>query len=388
MKRQNVRTLSLIICTFTYLLVGAAVFDALESDFEMREKEQLEAEEKRLQGKYNISEDDYRKLETIIMEAEPHRAGVQWKFAGSFYFAITVITTIGYGHAAPGTDAGKAFCMFYAVLGIPLTLVMFQSLGERMNTFVKYLLKRIKKCCGMSITDVSMENMVTVGFFSCIGTLCIGAAAFSHYEDWSFFQSYYYCFITLTTIGFGDFVALQKNRALQKKPLYVAFSFMYILVGLTVIGAFLNLVVLRFLTMNSEDERRDAEERASLAGNRNSMIIHIQDESLQRSRRRREPYRAEVTDLQSVCSCMHYHSHDFSSSGGGMGGLGCAFSHQNSFSSQLNPNQYFHSVSYRIEEISPSTLKNSFFPSPISSVSPGLHSFTENHQLMRRRKSI
>ncbi|XP_035037914.1 potassium channel subfamily K member 9 [Hippoglossus stenolepis] len=388
MKRQNVRTLSLIICTFTYLLVGAAVFDALESDYEMREKEQLEAEEKRLQGKYNISEDDYRKLETIIMEAEPHRAGVQWKFAGSFYFAITVITTIGYGHAAPGTDAGKAFCMFYAVLGIPLTLVMFQSLGERMNTFVKYLLKRIKKCCGMSITDVSMENMVTVGFFSCIGTLCIGAAAFSHYEDWSFFQSYYYCFITLTTIGFGDFVALQKNRALQKKPLYVAFSFMYILVGLTVIGAFLNLVVLRFLTMNSEDERRDAEERASLAGNRNSMIIHIQDESMPRGRQRREPYRAEVTDLQSVCSCMHYHSHDFGSSGGGMGGLGCAFSHQNSFSSQLNPNQYFRSVSYRIEEISPSTLKNSFFPSPISSVSPGLHSFTDNHQLMRRRKSI
>ncbi|XP_058474308.1 potassium channel subfamily K member 9 [Solea solea] len=388
MKRQNVRTLSLIICTFTYLLVGAAVFDALESDFEMREKEQLEAEEKRLQGKYNISEDDYRKLESIIMEAEPHRAGVQWKFAGSFYFAITVITTIGYGHAAPGTDAGKAFCMFYAVLGIPLTLVMFQSLGERMNTFVKYLLKRIKKCCGMRITDVSMENMVTVGFFSCIGTLCIGAAAFSHYEDWSFFQSYYYCFITLTTIGFGDFVALQKNRALQKKPLYVAFSFMYILVGLTVIGAFLNLVVLRFLTMNSEDERRDAEERASLAGNRNSMIIHIQDETLQRERQRREPYRAEVTDLQSVCSCMHYHSHEFGSSGRGMGGLGCAFSHQNSFSSQLHPNQYFHSVSYRIEEISPSTLKNSFFPSPISSVSPGLHSFTDNHQLMRRRKSI
>ncbi|KAG7458170.1 hypothetical protein MATL_G00235310 [Megalops atlanticus] len=374
MKRQNVRTLSLIICTFTYLLVGAAVFDALESDFEMREKEQLEAEEKRLQGKYNISEDDYRKLETIIMEAEPHRAGVQWKFAGSFYFAITVITTIGYGHAAPGTDAGKAFCMFYAVLGIPLTLVMFQSLGERMNTFVKYLLKRIKKCCGMRITDVSMENMVTVGFFSCIGTLCIGAAAFSHYEDWSFFQSYYYCFITLTTIGFGDFVALQKNRALQRKPLYVAFSFMYILVGLTVIGAFLNLVVLRFLTMNSEDERRDAEERASLAGNRNSMIIHLQEDS----GHGRPRYKAEVTDLQSVCSCMCYRSHEFTSR---------VASHQNSFSSQLNP-QYFHSVSYKIEEISPSTLKNSFFPSPVSSVSPGLHSFTDNHRLMKRRKSI
>lgn len=291
--------------------------------------------------------------------------------------------------------------MFYAVLGIPLTLVMFQSLGERMNTFVKYMLKRIKKCCGMHITEVSMENMVTVGFFSCMGTLCIGAAAFSHYEDWSFFQSYYYCFITLTTIGFGDFVALQKNKALQRKPLYVAFSFMYILVGLTVIGAFLNLVVLRFLTMNSEDERRDAEERASLAGNRSSMIIHIQEDTLQRSRRRREQqqqrYRAEVTDLQSVCSCMHYHSHEFGSSVGlglGMGGGGSGggtFPHQNSFGSQLSPHQYHHyhsTVSYHIEEISPSTLKNSFLPSPNSSVSPGLHSFTENLRLMRRRKSI
>ncbi|XP_073787336.1 potassium channel subfamily K member 9 isoform X1 [Danio rerio] len=289
--------------------------------------------------------------------------------------------------------------MFYAVLGIPLTLVMFQSLGERMNTFVKYLLKRIKKCCGMRITEVSMENMVTVGFFSCMGTLCIGAAAFSQYEDWSFFQSYYYCFITLTTIGFGDFVALQKNKALQKKPLYVAFSFMYILVGLTVIGAFLNLVVLRFLTMNSEDERRDAEERASLAGNRSSMIIHIQEDTLQRSRRRREQqqnrYRPEVTDLQSVCSCMHYHSHEFGSSVGlglGLGGGGGgAFPQQNSFGSQLSPHPYHHyhsTVSYRIEEISPSTLKNSFLPSPISSISPGLHSFAENLRLMRRRKSI
>ena len=37
MKRQNVRTLALIVCTFTYLLVGAAVFDALESGHEVTE---------------------------------------------------------------------------------------------------------------------------------------------------------------------------------------------------------------------------------------------------------------------------------------------------------------------------------------------------------------
>lgn len=158
--------------------------------------------------------------------------------------------------------------MFYAVLGIPLTLVMFQSLGERMNTFVRCLLHKMKQCLGFRRTEVSMENMVLVGFLSCIGTLCVGAAAFSYFEGWSFFHAYYYCFITLTTIGFGDFVALQKKEDLQEKTPYVAFSFMYILVGLTVIGAFLNLVVLRFLTMNTEDEKRDAQERASLKRDR------------------------------------------------------------------------------------------------------------------------
>lgn len=144
--------------------------------------------------------------------------------------------------------------MFYAILGIPLTLVMFQSLGERINTFVRYLLCRAKRGLGLQKSEVSMGNMVLVGLLSCMSTLCIGAATFSHFEDWSFFNAYYYCFVTLTTIGLGDFVALQKNNTLQEQTPYVAFSFMYILVGLTVIGAFLNLVVLRFLTVSPEDQ--------------------------------------------------------------------------------------------------------------------------------------
>ncbi|XP_040890376.1 potassium channel subfamily K member 15-like [Toxotes jaculatrix] len=253
MKTQNIRTLSLILSIIFYLLIGAAVFDALESESETSRKKTLEQRLNELKKKYGFTEDDYREIERVVLLSEPHRAGRQWKFTGSFYFAITVITTIGYGHVAPRTDAGKAFCMFYAVLGIPLTLVMFQSLGERINTSVRYLLRRAKQGLGFQKTEVSMGNMVLVGLLSCMSTLCIGAAAFSHFEDWTFFNAYYYCFITLTTIGFGDFVALQKKDALQKRPPYVAFSFMYILVGLTVIGAFLNLVVLRFLTVSSDE---------------------------------------------------------------------------------------------------------------------------------------
>ncbi|XP_037668095.1 potassium channel subfamily K member 15 [Choloepus didactylus] len=258
MRKQSVRTAALILCILSYLLVGAAVFDALESEEESGRKRLLAQKRSEFRRKYGFSAEDYRELERLALQAEPHRAGRQWKFAGSFYFAITVITTIGYGHAAPGTDSGKVFCMFYALLGIPLTLVTFQSLGERLNALVRRLLLAAKRCLGLRRPRVSTENMVVAGLLVCTATLALGAAAFAHFEGWTFFHAYYYCFITLTTIGFGDFVALQSDEALQSKPPYVAFSFLYILLGLTVIGAFLNLVVLRFLAASADAPQRAA----------------------------------------------------------------------------------------------------------------------------------
>jgi hypothetical protein len=36
----------------------------------------------------------------------------------------------GYGHSTPKTTAGMVFTMLYASLGIPLGLVMFNSIGD------------------------------------------------------------------------------------------------------------------------------------------------------------------------------------------------------------------------------------------------------------------
>lgn len=95
MKRQNLRTVALIVVTLTYLLIGAAVFGWLESDHEVRQREALELIELIVKRKYNISEDDFAVLTTTVIKSVPHKAGIQWKFAGAFYFATTVVTTIG-----------------------------------------------------------------------------------------------------------------------------------------------------------------------------------------------------------------------------------------------------------------------------------------------------
>jgi len=84
-----------------------------------------------------------------------------------------------------------------------------------------------------------------------------GAWVFCRYELWPYLDSIYYCIITLTTIGFGDYVALQRNEDVQSRPEYFVFSFIFILFGLAVLSAAMNLLVLRFLTMNTEDERKD-----------------------------------------------------------------------------------------------------------------------------------
>lgn len=106
-------------------------------------------------------------------------------------------------------------------------------------------------------SEINLICVVTT--LSCL-TIAGGAAAFSRYEGWSYFDSIYYCFITLTTIGFGDMVALQKDNALNNKPEYVMFALIFILFGLAIVAASLNLLVLRFVTMNTEDERRDEAE--------------------------------------------------------------------------------------------------------------------------------
>uniref|UniRef100_A0A8I3WCK8 Potassium two pore domain channel subfamily K member 15 n=1 Tax=Callithrix jacchus TaxID=9483 RepID=A0A8I3WCK8_CALJA len=148
MRRPSVRAAGLVLCTLCYRLVGAAVFDALESKAESGRQRLLVQKRGALRGKFGFSAEDCRELERLALGRAPPRRR-QWKFAGSFYFAITVITTIGYSHAAPGTDSGKVFCMFSALLGIPLTLVTFQSLGERLNALVQCLLLAAKRCLGL-----------------------------------------------------------------------------------------------------------------------------------------------------------------------------------------------------------------------------------------------
>lgn len=65
-----------------------------------------------------------------------------------------------------------------------------------------------------------------------------GAYLFSEWEHWPFLDSAYFCFITLTTIGFGDFVPAYKLDA-QKG---IALCSLYLLFGIALLAMSFNLV--------------------------------------------------------------------------------------------------------------------------------------------------
>ena len=217
------------------------------------------------------------------------------------YFVV-----VGYGHSTPKTIGGKMFCMFYALIGIPLTIVMFQSIGERLNTFATFLLKNTKKCFKFKNPEVSQTNLIIVCMNMSSMVLFGGALAFSYYEGWGLIDSFYYCFITLTTIGFGDFVALQTDNSLQSRADYVAFTLIFILFGLTVISAAMNLMVLRFLTMNTEDERQDQLSAAEAA----KTAVHLEGDVITANGSiisgQQQEHPDDNHELTSVCSCSCY----------------------------------------------------------------------------------
>ncbi|XP_050430530.1 potassium channel subfamily K member 18-like [Adelges cooleyi] len=77
-----------------------------------------------------------------------------------------------------------------------------------------------------------------------VGYICVGAAVFAAWEGWTFIDGAYFCFVTLSTIGFGDLVPGKSFQGTdtQNGQLQLVACCGYLLFGLVLIAMSFSLV--------------------------------------------------------------------------------------------------------------------------------------------------
>ena len=93
-------------------------------------------------------------------------------------------------------------------------------------------------------TKVNIRNALQVpillSIILVIAYIVGGAFLFQMWEGWSFLDSSYFCFITLTTIGFGDLTPDQRNA--EDGEQRIALCSLYLLFGIAMIAMSFNLL--------------------------------------------------------------------------------------------------------------------------------------------------
>ncbi|XP_045106713.1 open rectifier potassium channel protein 1-like [Portunus trituberculatus] len=212
--------LALYVC---FMVAGAVMFLFLEQWYEMEERRALDDLKREVIDLVGSLENSTRGEVVAMLGNVGEECGhdflslgeeapLTWSLWNSFFFTFTVITTIGFGHMAPKTMWGRVTCILYAFIGVPLNGILIASLADIFSSRVMHWDLRQWASRYKTWFTVLVDSVVYLVpglvVFLVLPSLVLMAVE----DDWTYLDAFYFSFITLTTIGFGDHVAGQQER--------------------------------------------------------------------------------------------------------------------------------------------------------------------------------
>lgn len=138
----------------------------------------------------------------------------------SVYRGLTVflLCLTGFGNTAPVTRLGQICFIPYALIGIPLNILLFNTLLDLTVQLFTFILHHCYRCWRVARRRITKQNTgsssweptaTSIAFLSMIFVIIItviSAPLFLFLDGWTFFESVYFAVVAFTTVGFGDFV--------------------------------------------------------------------------------------------------------------------------------------------------------------------------------------
>lgn len=182
-------------------------------------------------------------------EVEKHPStGEYWTIVDAVYFVTLTICTVGYGDISPTSDQSRLITVFVILFGL---IFVFGSINSFATYIINFAEEKAAKALKTKVVieetseeaEAAMKRKHLMSFFvslmSILFMVFMGTLFFFSNEDWTFIESFYFCIVTTTTVGYGDLNMVNQSSRL--------FSIFYIILSVVIVAAAIgNITTINF----------------------------------------------------------------------------------------------------------------------------------------------